>query len=70
MTKRNVNLGIAVAGPRGLVVPNIKDAQDLTLRELTAALGDVTERARAAPLHHRRPARRNDHPDQHRRLRG
>jgi pyruvate dehydrogenase E2 component (dihydrolipoamide acetyltransferase) len=48
VTKRYVNLGIAVAGPRGLVVPNVKDAQDLTLRELTAALGDVTERARAA----------------------
>ena len=48
VTKRYVNLGIAVAGPRGLVVPNIKDAQDLTLRELTAALGDLTERARAA----------------------
>jgi 2-oxoisovalerate dehydrogenase E2 component (dihydrolipoyl transacylase) len=48
VTRRYVNLGIAVAGPRGLVVPNIKDAQDLTLRELTAALGDLTERARAA----------------------
>jgi 2-oxoisovalerate dehydrogenase E2 component (dihydrolipoyl transacylase) len=48
VTKRYVNLGIAVAGPRGLVVPNIKDAQDLTLRELTAALGDLTERVRAA----------------------
>ena len=32
MTKHYVNLGIAVAGPRGLVVPNVKDAQDLPLR--------------------------------------
>jgi 2-oxoisovalerate dehydrogenase E2 component (dihydrolipoyl transacylase) len=47
VTKRDVNLGIAVASPRGLVVPNIKHAQDLTLRELTAALGDLTECARA-----------------------
>jgi pyruvate dehydrogenase E2 component (dihydrolipoamide acetyltransferase) len=47
VTKRDVNLGIAVASPRGLVVPNIKHAQDLTLRELTASLGDLTERARA-----------------------
>ena len=39
VTKHYVNLGIAVAGPRGLVVPNIKDAQDLTLRELTARAG-------------------------------
>ena len=28
VTKHYVNLGIAVAGPLGLVVPNIKDAQD------------------------------------------
>ncbi len=52
VTKRYVHLGIAVAGPHGLVVPNIKDAQDLTLRELTTALGDLTARARAAALHH------------------
>ncbi len=48
VTKRYVHLGIAVAGPHGLVVPNIKDAQDRTLRVLTAALGELTERARAA----------------------
>jgi 2-oxoisovalerate dehydrogenase E2 component (dihydrolipoyl transacylase) len=47
VTKHYVNLGIAVAGPSGLVVPNIKDAQDLTLRDLTRALADLTERARA-----------------------
>jgi pyruvate dehydrogenase E2 component (dihydrolipoamide acetyltransferase) len=48
VTKHYVNLGIAVAGPHGLVVPNIKDAQDLTLRDLAAALSDLTARARAA----------------------
>jgi 2-oxoisovalerate dehydrogenase E2 component (dihydrolipoyl transacylase) len=48
VTKHYVNLGIAVASERGLIVPNIKDAQHLTLRELTAALGDLTDRARAA----------------------
>jgi 2-oxoisovalerate dehydrogenase E2 component (dihydrolipoyl transacylase) len=47
VTKRYVHLGVAVAGPRGLVVPNVKDAQDLSLRELTAALGDLTATARA-----------------------
>ncbi len=47
VTKRYVNLGIAVAGPRGLVVPNIKDAHDLTLRGLTTALEDLTATARA-----------------------
>jgi 2-oxoisovalerate dehydrogenase E2 component (dihydrolipoyl transacylase) len=48
VTKHYVNLGIAVAGPRGLVVPNLKDAHDLNLRDLAAALGVLTEQARAA----------------------
>lgn len=42
-----VNLGIAAATPRGLLVPNIKDAQRLSLRELARALGDLTATARA-----------------------
>jgi pyruvate dehydrogenase E2 component (dihydrolipoamide acetyltransferase) len=42
-----VNLGIAAATPRGLLVPNIKDAQDLGLLELAGALGGLTDRARA-----------------------
>ena len=46
VTKHYVNLGIAVAGPSGLVVPNIKDAQDLTLRDLVGALADLADRAR------------------------
>ena len=48
VSKHYVNLGIAVAGQRGLIVPNVKEAQDLTLRELTEALGDLTDRARAS----------------------
>ncbi|MDN4160907.1 dihydrolipoamide acetyltransferase family protein [Nocardioides abyssi] len=44
--KHYVNLGIAAATPRGLVVPNVKDAQDLTLRELGEALGALTATAR------------------------
>ncbi len=48
VTKHYLHLGIAVAGPRGLVVPNIKDAQDMSLRELTGALADLTARAREA----------------------
>jgi pyruvate dehydrogenase E2 component (dihydrolipoamide acetyltransferase) len=42
-----VNLGIAAATPRGLVVPNVKGADRLSLRELAAALGELTETARA-----------------------
>ena len=44
--KHYVNLGIAAATPRGLVVPNIKDAQDLSLLDLAGALGDLTAVAR------------------------
>ncbi|MCR2800441.1 dihydrolipoamide acetyltransferase family protein [Microbacterium sp. zg-Y818] len=41
-----VNLGIAAATPRGLLVPNIKDAQDLSMRELARALQRLTLTAR------------------------
>ncbi|WIB77884.1 dihydrolipoamide acetyltransferase family protein [Curtobacterium sp. MCPF17_002] len=41
-----VNLGIAAATPRGLIVPNIKDAQDMTLLELAQALEELTLTAR------------------------
>ena len=44
--KSYVNLGIAAATPRGLVVPNVKDAESLSLVELAAALGDLTAVAR------------------------
>ena len=42
-----VNLGIAAATPRGLVVPNVKDAGRLSLAELAGALAQLTETARA-----------------------
>nr|WP_237686633.1 dihydrolipoamide acetyltransferase family protein [Arthrobacter jiangjiafuii] len=42
-----VNLGIAAATPRGLMVPNVKDAQALGLRDLAAALGSLAQTARA-----------------------
>ena len=41
-----VNLGIAAATPRGLIVPNIKDAQNLSLLELAQALEQLTLTAR------------------------
>jgi 2-oxoisovalerate dehydrogenase E2 component (dihydrolipoyl transacylase) len=47
VVKASVNLGIAAATPRGLVVPNIKDAGRLSLPELAGALTDLTETARA-----------------------
>lgn len=41
-----VNLGIAAATPRGLIVPNITDAQDMSLLELARAIEQLTLRAR------------------------
>jgi 2-oxoisovalerate dehydrogenase E2 component (dihydrolipoyl transacylase) len=45
-----VNLGIAAATERGLVVPNIKDAQSLSLLDLAQALRALTQDARAGRL--------------------
>jgi len=45
--KHYVNLGIAAATPRGLVVPNIKDAHRLDLLSLARGLGELTSTARA-----------------------
>ncbi|MFV0128819.1 dihydrolipoamide acetyltransferase family protein [Streptomyces sp. HMX112] len=44
--KHYVNLGIAAATPRGLIVPNIKDAHAKTLPELAAALAELVATAR------------------------
>ncbi|WP_330452815.1 MULTISPECIES: dihydrolipoamide acetyltransferase family protein [unclassified Streptomyces] len=44
--KHYVNLGIAAATPRGLIVPNIKDAQEQTLPQLAASLGELVATAR------------------------
>jgi len=44
--KSYVNLGIAAATPRGLVVPNIKDADQLPLLELAQSLGALAATAR------------------------
>ncbi|MDT9593291.1 dihydrolipoamide acetyltransferase family protein [Nocardioides zeae] len=41
-----VNLGIAAATPRGLVVPNVKHADLLPLPELARAIGELTATAR------------------------
>ncbi|MGA4850098.1 dihydrolipoamide acetyltransferase family protein [Streptomyces sp. G5(2025)] len=44
--KHYVNLGIAAATPRGLLVPNIKDAHAKTLPELAESLGELVSTAR------------------------
>lgn len=41
-----VNMGVAAATPRGLIVPNVKEAQTLSLRDLAMALEKLTVTAR------------------------
>jgi pyruvate dehydrogenase E2 component (dihydrolipoamide acetyltransferase) len=45
--KHYVNLGIAAATPRGLVVPNVKDAHRLSLLGLARGIADLTAHARS-----------------------
>jgi pyruvate dehydrogenase E2 component (dihydrolipoamide acetyltransferase) len=47
VVKRYVNLGIAAATERGLIVPNLKDAGRLSLRELAIALNELVATARS-----------------------
>ncbi|MET8007260.1 dihydrolipoamide acetyltransferase family protein [Nonomuraea glycinis] len=47
VVKHFVNLGIAAATPRGLVVPNIKNAHQLSLPDLAEHLARLAETARA-----------------------
>lgn len=46
IVKHYVNLGIAAATPRGLIVPNVKDAHAMSLLELATALDKLTLTAR------------------------
>lgn len=46
VTKYYVNLGIAAATPRGLMVPNIKNAHELSLVDIARALADLTRIAK------------------------
>ncbi len=47
VTKHYVNLGIAVASDRGLLVPNLKEAHTLSLRDLCREIGWLADVARA-----------------------
>src|SRR5579884_1012931 len=50
LLKRNVNLGLAVAAQDGLIVPNIKNADRLSVAGLAHAISDLTVRARNRKL--------------------
>lgn len=47
---RDVHLGIAAATPRGLLVPNIKSANQMTLLVLARAINDLVEVAKEGKL--------------------
>ncbi len=46
VVKHYVNLGVAAATPRGLIVPVVKDADAMTLHDLAEAIGELTATAR------------------------
>jgi pyruvate dehydrogenase E2 component (dihydrolipoamide acetyltransferase) len=46
IVKHYVNLGVAAATPRGLIVPNVKEAQSMSMVELATALEQLTLTAR------------------------
>jgi 2-oxoglutarate dehydrogenase E2 component (dihydrolipoamide succinyltransferase) len=52
VTRPNINLGIAVAleEGKGLIVPVIRNAQDLNLQGMARAIQDIAERARTKKL--------------------
>ena len=50
LAKRRVNVGIAVALDDGLIVPVIRDVDNLSIHGLNRAIADVSERARAGHL--------------------
>jgi 2-oxoisovalerate dehydrogenase E2 component (dihydrolipoyl transacylase) len=50
LAKRRINIGVAVAVDEGLIVPVIRDADQLSIHGLNAAISDVAGRAKANKL--------------------
>jgi 2-oxoisovalerate dehydrogenase E2 component (dihydrolipoyl transacylase) len=50
MAKRRINIGVAVAVDDGLIVPVIRDADQLSIHGLNVAIADVANRAKANKL--------------------
>ena len=50
LAKRRINIGVAVAVDEGLIVPVIRDADQLSVHGLNAAIADVAGRAKANKL--------------------
>jgi 2-oxoisovalerate dehydrogenase E2 component (dihydrolipoyl transacylase) len=50
LAKRRINIGVAVAVDEGLIVPVIRDADQLSIHGLNVAITDVANRARSKKL--------------------
>jgi pyruvate/2-oxoglutarate dehydrogenase complex dihydrolipoamide acyltransferase (E2) component len=50
MAKRRINIGVAVAVDDGLIVPVVRDADQLSIHGLNVAIADVAARAKANKL--------------------
>ncbi len=61
MLKRYYNIGIAIDTKSGLVVPNIKDADEKSIFEIAAEIVDLVDRAEQRSLELRRSARGDVH---------
>ena len=68
VTKHYVNLGVAVAGPSGLLVPTSRTRRTVTARPCRCP-GRPRGTSPRRTMHARRPQRRDDHRHQRRRLR-
>jgi len=51
LAKRRINIGIAVAVADGLIVPVIRDVDNLSINGLNKAIAEVSDRARAGKFH-------------------
>jgi pyruvate/2-oxoglutarate dehydrogenase complex dihydrolipoamide acyltransferase (E2) component len=51
LAKRRINIGIAVAVSDGLIVPVIRDVDNLSINGLNKAIAEVSERARQGKFH-------------------
>ena len=51
LAKRRINIGIAVAVDDGLIVPVIRDVDNLSINGLNKAIAEVSDRARANKFH-------------------